>query len=183
MASVFLVRHGKAAASFGAHRDPGLAPEGHRQADATAARLAPCGPLRIYTSPLARARETAAPLAARWGFDPVVEPRVAELPTPGLALAERAAWIREVMRQRWSALDPTLCRWRDALVACVAELERDCVVFSHFIAINVVVGHARGDDRVVVFRPDHASVTECVVREGGEIEVIALGAEAQTEVR
>lgn len=183
MATVYLVRHGKAAASFGAHRDPGLAPEGERQAEATAARLAALGPLPIYTSPLARARETATPLARRWAREPIVEPRVAELPTPGLALEDRAVWIRGVMGRRWSELDPALRDWRDALVSYVAGLADDAVVFSHFIAINAVVGAARGDDRVVTFHPDHASVTRCATGAGAALEVVTLGEEADTEVR
>jgi broad specificity phosphatase PhoE len=181
--TLYLVRHGQATAGFGAHLDPGLSDLGRHQAEAAAARLASLGPLPIYSSPLARACETAAPLAQRWRRTPIIERRVSELPSPTLDLAERARWVREVMLRRWSDLDATLQVWRSALVACVSDFEEDCVVFSHFIAINAVVGAATRDDRVVIFRPDYASVTEVASRAAGRLELVALGPEADTEVR
>ena len=72
MATLFLVRHGKAAAGFDGHHDPGLDELGARQASATATVLAPHGPIQIYSSPLARARETAEPLVERWGSSAVI---------------------------------------------------------------------------------------------------------------
>jgi broad specificity phosphatase PhoE len=58
----------------------------------------------------------------------------------------------------------------------------DCVVFSHFIAINAAVGHATGDDRVVSFRPDNCSIT---IMETGinTLTLLERGVEAITEVR
>ncbi|HEY3101908.1 MAG TPA: histidine phosphatase family protein, partial [Methylomirabilota bacterium] len=53
---LYLVRHGKAAASFSEARDPGLDDAGAAQAEAMAERLAPLGPLPIITSPLRRTR-------------------------------------------------------------------------------------------------------------------------------
>ena len=69
MPIVNLVRHGRAAAGFEGHLDPGLDAVGRSQAEAAAVALAQefKTPVPIYTSPLARARDTAAPLAERWG--------------------------------------------------------------------------------------------------------------------
>ncbi|MBV9044707.1 MAG: histidine phosphatase family protein, partial [Alphaproteobacteria bacterium] len=66
MARIYMVRHGKAAAGFGEDMDPGLDATGKAQAEAVAQKLAPLGPLAILSSPLKRAQETAAPLAALW---------------------------------------------------------------------------------------------------------------------
>lgn len=181
MATVYFVRHGQAAAGFAEHLDPGLGSLGRSQAEAVATRLEGAGPLPIVSSPLARARETAEPLARRWGILPQVEPRISELPSGSRDLDERARWIAEVLAQRWSGLDPVLRGWRDALLRFVSGIKSDCVAFSHFIAINAVVGAASKDDRVVVFRPDHASVTTVAIRSGA-IEVVELGDEAETQV-
>src|SRR5204863_69523 len=78
----YLVRHGKAAASFSEARDPGLDEAGAAQAEAMAERLAPLGPLPIISSPLRRTRETAMPLERRWRFTARVEPAVGEIPSP-----------------------------------------------------------------------------------------------------
>ena len=66
MPRLILVRHGRAAAGWGADLDPGLDELGRTQAENVAKVLAPQGPLPIVTSPLRRCQETAAPLAALW---------------------------------------------------------------------------------------------------------------------
>lgn len=183
MPIIHLVRHGKAAAGFGDHADPGLDATGRRQAEATANGLAPAGPLPIHSSPLARARETAAPLAERWHVTPIIEPRVAEIPSPTQDLAERSRWLSGVMRQAWPALEREagLAQWRDAMLDWARGHEEDCVVFCHFIAINVMVGAATGADALISFAPDNGSVTTLRV-EAGSLHLIELGREAGTHV-
>ena len=88
MTRIHLVRHGQAAAGFGAHKDPGLNDIGRQQAAAVAELLAPLGPLPIYSSPLARAYETAQPLASLWECEVLLEPRVAEYALRGMVLGE-----------------------------------------------------------------------------------------------
>ena len=181
MARIYLVRHGKAAAGFGGHADPGLDDLGRAQAEATAAMLAGLGPLPVYSSPLARAIETAKPLAERWAAEIIIEPRVAEIPSPSDDLTERAAWLRSAMAGRWSTLDDSLQAWRASLIDCVASLPEDSVVFCHFVAINVAVGGAENDDRMVLFSPDNGSVT-ILSNDGGRLGVIELGRTAETRV-
>jgi broad specificity phosphatase PhoE len=181
MATIHLVRHGKAAAGFDGHADPGLDDLGRAQADATARLLAPIGPLPVYSSPLARARETALPLASIWESAIIIEPRVAEIPSPTEDLQARAAWLRSVMADGWSTLDAALNSWRRALLDCLLALPEDAVVFCHFIAINVAVGAARDDDKMVVFAPDNGSVTT-LKNEAGRLEVLDLGRTASTHI-
>ena len=176
-----MVRHGRADAQAQNPRDPGLDDLGRRQAGETAAALAPKGPLPIHSSPFARARETAAALAELWDVEVAIEPRVAEIPFPMTDLAERGAWLRRAMAGRWSSLDEYLQAWRRDLVDCVTRLDRDCVVFCHFIAINVVAGAAQDDDRLVIFQPDNASVT-VFNNGGGELRLLEFGREATTKV-
>lgn len=182
MPRIKMIRHGKAAAGWDGHPDPGLDETGRRQAAAVADLLAADGPVAILTSPLARARETAAPLADRWDLDPLIEPRVAEIPSPTQDLAERTAWLRRAMAGGWSDLDETYREWRDEVVQSLASLEEDALVFSHFIAINAAAGFCMGEDALVVFRPDNCSVTTFEV-DGGTLRLVELGREAETEVR
>ena len=183
MPTIVMVRHGRAAAGFGSHRDPGLDDVGRAQAEATADELARRfeKPVPIYSSPLMRAQETAAALARRWGSKVILEPRVAEIPSPTEDLRERARWLQGVMAGRWADLPPDLTRWRQEMIDCVMEFETDAVVFCHFIAINVVVGAATGAEELIVFRPDNASTTE-IGSDGGRPELIALGVEARSHV-
>lgn len=183
MPTIVLVRHGQAAAGFGSHRNPGLDDVGRAQAEATAAELAARfeEPVPIYSSPLKRAQETAAPLARRWGSEVIREPRVAEIPPPTEDLRERARWLQGVMAGKWTDLPEALLQWRRELIDCVLGFETDAVVFCHFIAINVVVGAATGAEKLIVFRPDNASVTD-VGTDLGSLKLIALGDESDTRV-
>ena len=185
MPTIVLVRHGRAAAGFGSHRDPGLDDVGRAQAEATAEELVRRfeKPVPIYSSPLMRAQETAAALARRWGREVLLEPRVAEIPSPTEDLRERARWLQGVMGGRWADLPPDLIRWRQEMIDCVMEFETDTVVFCHFIAINVVVGAAKGAEELILFGPDNASVTD-IGTDGDELALISLGlgAEAATRV-
>jgi broad specificity phosphatase PhoE len=181
MTTLYLVRHGKAAGGFGEAADPGLDDTGHSQAAAMAAHLTPKGPLALVSSPLQRARETAAPLARAWSAKAAIEPRVAEIPSPTDDLAARAAWLHELMDQRWDQLDAGLVDWRQGILDVLASFEADTVVVTHFMVINAAVGAALGDDRLVVFRPDNCSETviECT---GAGLRLIARGKEAETRV-
>jgi broad specificity phosphatase PhoE len=183
MTAVRLVRHGHAAAGFGAEADPGLDDRGRSQATAMAEVVGPLGPLPLVTSPLRRTRETAAALEAVWGTTARVDPRVAEIPTPTRDLTERSAWLSRAMAGTWADLGPELEAWRDQLVGAVAELTVDTVVVTHFVAINAVVGWCRGDDRVMAVALDNCSVTTLDVAPTGSVVVRELGATAATEVR
>ena len=182
MTRLYLVRHGKAAAGFDSALDPGLDATGEAQAASVAEALRPHGPLPILSSPMQRCRETAAPLAKIWNQAPVIEPRVTELPSPTDDLAERTEWLRGIMGGTWPQAGAASDAWRKNVVAALVELTQPHIVFSHFIAINVAVGAALGDESVVVFRPDNCSVT-VLETDGARLHVISLGDEAETVVR
>jgi len=181
MPKLYLVRHGQAQAGWGEDLDPGLSVIGRGQAKRVAEKIASLGPLEIITSPLARARETAAPLAERWKKRPRLEERVGEIPSPTSNLSERLQWLIPVMAARWPKLGPELHAWRSGVLAALAELASDAVVFTHFIAINVAVGQATGSDRVVSFRPANGSITILEVKKE-ILAVVELGDQAETKV-
>jgi broad specificity phosphatase PhoE len=178
MARVYLVRHGKAEAGFGQSLDPGLDALGREQAEAVARKLNPLGPLPILSSPLARTQQTAAPLAKSWNKSPVIEPAVAEIPSPdGMGLEDRVIWLRKLMAGSWRDVPFDLAAWREHCIATVTGLAQDTVVFSHYVAINVILGAATGDDRIVVFSPDNCSVT-VFETDGEKLRLVERGAEA-----
>lgn len=177
MTRLYLVRHGRAAAGFGESADPSLDPTGISQAGDVARQLFNFGPLLILSSPLARARETAAPLAKLWRCEPILESAVAEIPSPTGNLDERVVWLKQFMAGSWRNATPTLAAWRENVVQSLLGQPADAVIFSHFIAINVAVGSALGGDRVVVFSPDNCSVTVFDV-EGRKLELVEKGREA-----
>lgn len=85
---VLLVRHGESAPARpdrpfpvrDGHGDPPLHPHGRAQAELVGSRLAAEEPIAaIYVTTLQRTHETAAPLAARLGLDPIVVPELREV--------------------------------------------------------------------------------------------------------
>lgn len=182
MPRLYLVRHGRAAAGW-ERDDPGLDDVGRAQADTVAERLALLGPLAIVTSPLRRARQTAAPLEARWGTVASIATAVGEIPSPeGVPSDARPEWLRSVIDGTWTALGPRYVQYRDDVVTFLASLGHDTVVTSHFVAINAAIGAALGDDRMVFLALDNCSVTVMDAGPDG-LAFVEGGSQADTLIR
>jgi broad specificity phosphatase PhoE len=189
MPRIYLVRHAKPAAAWGDDPDPGLDPLGATQAAAVAQQLAKAtADAPVYSSPLRRCRETPLPLCELWGCDATVLPSVAEIPSPPVDREARREWLTAAMQGTWPELHQRApvgsidyLDWRRSVVDALQALPHDCVVFTHFIAINVAAAAAQRREEVVCFRPDHASVT--VIETGAQgLRLIELGREALTGV-
>jgi broad specificity phosphatase PhoE len=181
MTKIYLVRHGQAASGWGMEKDPGLDDLGRSQAQSAARQLTALGPLPIISSPRVRARETAMPLAKLWNVEPTIEDRVGEICFPCETPTDRIQWLQEVMVENWPNLDPDLRQWRREVIEALLTIETDTVVFTHFIAINAAVGHSVGDERVVFFSPDNASIT-ILETDRKRLSLVERGKEAETNV-
>jgi broad specificity phosphatase PhoE len=189
MPRLYLVRHAKPAASWGEEADPGLDSTGIGQALATAQQLAASlARVTICTSPLRRCRETATPLEELWRQPATLMASVAEVPSPPLDQAARRAWLSAAVRGTWKELRETAppgsidyLEWRDSVIDALRATTHDCVIYTHFIAINAAVGAATGSDAVLCFRPDHASVT-VFETDGAGLRLVELGRQADTSV-
>jgi broad specificity phosphatase PhoE len=186
MTTLYLVRHAKPAAAWGETADAGLDETGHTQARRAAEELLALGrKLPILSSPLKRCRETAKPLAALWNSVVEILPAVAEIPSPPLSAAAKQQWLANGMLGDWSQLQasapigsPDYSVWRNDMLAALRALPGDAVIFSHYIAINVILGAAQNSEKVIVFRPGHASITQVEVTPDA-VRVIKLGREAE----
>ncbi len=184
MKRLFLIRHGEPEAAWGDADDPGLSARGRDQA--MAAALALPHNLALWSSPMLRCRETAAPYAARCGVAPAIEPRISEVATPPeigarrVWLAANFAWREGAPARLWSSLDDALRAWREDVIAAARDADGDCALFTHFIAINVLVGAATGRAETIVCRPAHASITELVL-DGTTLALARLGAQMSEE--
>ena len=112
-----------------------------------------------------------------------MQPAVGEIEAPTEDLAERSAWLGEILRdgRRWAELDDERRRWRDGVVAALLAFAVDTVVVTHYIAINAAVGVATGDDRVVSFGPDNCSCT-VLESDGQRLTLVELGRQRETVV-
>lgn len=182
MALLYLVRHGKAATTWDDQDpDPGLNSIGQAQAEARAAKLAGKGPLPVLTSPLRRTRETAKAFEREWNVTARIEPRIAEIPALVDASTRRTEWLKRVLEQRWRELGEPLEQWRRKVLEALLAITCDTVVVSHYVAINVAVGDALGDDRVTCFRPENCSCTVLNLQ-GDKLQVVELGDEGKGRI-
>jgi 2,3-bisphosphoglycerate-dependent phosphoglycerate mutase len=185
-----LVRHGAsgplvAGAPFpllDGHSDPALAPEGEAQARAVAERLAgePLG--GVFASPLRRAAQTAAPLAARIGAEPIVLGDLREVHTGAfegefrMRVANGDPLIARVWsEERWDVIpgaepkDAFAARVREAVDAVVAAAGPDCavVVITHGGVIAELCHQATGSRPFAFINVDNGSITRLVVLPDG----------------
>jgi broad specificity phosphatase PhoE len=179
---LILVRHGEAAASWEESSDPGLSELGHQQAEVAAALLAReiTVKTQIWSSPLRRAVETAAPLAKSMRHVVRVDEAFREIPAP-VPLAQRQTWLRQFMQQQWHEQSEDLLAWRSEALKQLLMLQQPAVVFTHFLVINAVVGQVLDRDETLCFWPANGSITR-LRRQGNSLELIMLGEEITTRV-
>jgi len=177
---IYLVRHGEAAASWGEHPDPGLSEKGDIQAEAVAKRLIALEISNAISSPMTRCQETAAVYGELSGAPITIEPSVTEIPTPS-DVEDRRTWLRALMAGEWSEAPDLVQAWHRDLLSTIQTLPDKTVVFSHFIAINAIVGHLSGATSVTVFRPNYCSVTT-LERQGEDLTLVEQGDSLDTRV-
>jgi broad specificity phosphatase PhoE len=185
---IYMIRHARPASAWGGGEDdPGLDPEGVRQALAACRTLmdlpAAERPARIVSSPLRRCRETAQPLAETLAAPVEVVAEVGEIPTPRtLSTEARGPWLRAALAGRWSDIrgDLDYEAWRRGVHDAVLA-RPGAAIFSHFVAINAIVSLLAGRSEVISFRPDHAAITVFEV-EANQLKLAQLGREAVTGV-
>jgi probable phosphoglycerate mutase len=183
-----LVRHGRPDEDDRERpHDPPLRADGIAQARAVADRLALEGVTRIVSSPMTRALQTAEPLAERLGL--AIET------IDGWAEADRhvdryrsTETLRALGENEWARFldDPiaffggNAAAFRSgvlgALDSTIGELPSDAhvAVFTHGLAINVVLSQALGLACLVHFAPGYASITRLRALPGGAIGVASV---------
>ena len=168
MTSIWLVRHGEAAAGFSEDTDPSLSPLGRKQALQSADTLSLRVPedAALLSSPKRRSIETGEPYAASVRGELEIDTRFIELPSPG-DLAARRQWLDEVLQGQWSALPEPVQLWRRGIVSAIDSITSPTVIFTHFLVINAVAAHISGEDGVVQCLPANASVHELSVEGSG----------------
>jgi len=145
---VLVVQHGEKVRSAG---DPGLTEVGRRQAATVATWLAENRPDidAIVASPLRRAQETAAPIAAAFGLELTTEPRV----------RERMNWDDAASID----LDGFLTEWQRAT---------DDRAYQPAVGDSSVNAAARFIDALVDLEHDHAGVVVVVAHGGVTVDTL-----------
>ena len=178
MAKIFLVRHGEASGTYTEDPDPGLSGKGEAQALSIKRFFMDQLPLKVYSSPLKRAYETAK-LVTGNSVEIFEEPRMSEIPSNTQELSERGTWLKELIGRNWDKQPERLTAWRNQIISFLESQTENTIVFTHFIAINAVVGHLTNSLSVVVCKPDNCSITVLEVSDQ-KLQLLSLPDEAET---
>ena len=183
---IILVRHGESAPAHldapaprvDGRSDPALDPQGRKEADLVAERLQHEDVAAIYVTSLRRTVETAAPLAARLGLEPGVEPRLSEVylgEWEGAVFRKNFAEghpiaLQAIKEERWDAIpgaettEAFQTRIRAGIEAiAAAHPDRRVVVVTHGGVIGSIVALATGARPWAFVGADNGSLTHLVV--------------------
>lgn len=167
--------------------DPELAPQGHEQAGHLARYLEAEKIDAIYASPMARARETAAPLAAALDMEVLISPGVAEwdqnspeyVPVEELKATNDPRW-QAMLAGEWGSdesEDDFKARMLDAIETIISDHRGDRVaIVCHGGIINGYLSHVLGLGDVTrgFFYPNYTSINRVAAASSGERSIVTV---------
>lgn len=183
---IFLVRHGESAPARASspfplvegQADPDLAPEGREHAERVGERLANERLDALYVTTLRRTAQTAAPLAAKLGIEPVVAPLLREVHLgewEGGLFRRNTAEGHPVARrlwaeQRWDVIPGAedAAAFAARVKAGLAEVaaahpDQRVAVFTHGGVIGEAMAQASGSEPFAFLGADNGSITHLVI--------------------
>ncbi len=167
--------------------DPELSESGLRQAEHLAQYLSSEPIDAVYSSPMQRARQTAAPVAAALGLDVVIEAGIAEfdqnspeyIPVEELKAANDPRWIAMV-EGTWDS-DETDAEFRARTIGSIESIiERHpgqrVVAACHGGVINLYLGHVLGLSAATrgFFYPNYTSIHRVAAASSGERSIVTV---------
>jgi broad specificity phosphatase PhoE len=150
--NIYLVRHGEAQLPWSEAENSGLSAAGKPQAEDVIEALGDVPSLRVVSSPLQRAQETALPLSRHFGVTAEIDDRFRDVPLDENR-AIRKAWLVDVASMCWHEVDDAVTAWRNSAWNGMLSAQRDTVIFTHFMLINAMVSRASADERLACFEP------------------------------
>ncbi|MGH0033371.1 MAG: histidine phosphatase family protein [Myxococcota bacterium] len=186
---LLLIRHAlplRVEREDGKPADPPLSEAGKAQAERLAAWLADDEVHAVYASPMARARETAAPLADALGVSARIDPGLVEIdhlshtyvPMEELKAMDRDAWLELVRGGLYAGID--LDAFRDNVRQSIERIvashsgERVAVV-CHGGVINAWGGHVLGvREPFFFFDAGYTSISRFLAASSGERSLVSL---------
>jgi len=153
--TIYLIRHGEAAQAWDEAPDPILSDNGKIQAQTLAENLKV--PVSINTN-------------------------FAEIPSPGIVLKDRRNWLKALFTKTIHQLEQPQLDWRNNIIQGIKSLEKDTLIFSHFMTINAIVGWISRSEKVVNYYPNYCSITR-IEKIANQYYIRELGAELTTIIQ
>ncbi|MGH9305898.1 MAG: histidine phosphatase family protein, partial [Acidimicrobiales bacterium] len=159
--------------------DPGLHQRGLAQAEALAAAMAGERLDAVWSSPMRRARETAAPLARVQGLDVIVDPALVEFDRNSASyipieemIATGDERLAAMGRDDLGHFGTDASTFRKGAVAAIervidAHPSQTVAIVSHGGIMNAYLSHIIGLDRLFFYEPRYAAPTRVLAQAGG----------------
>ena len=165
---LILIRHGEAASAFGDAKDPSLSALGTKQSKKLVKDLDKDFLIeyKFFSSPKARAIETAKPLVDLLKKDLIIKNEFSEIPSPKTNGKEKQRWLKNIMSLPIDKLPKDVNLWRQNLLKVMSSLEKNTIVFTHFMVINALIGHIEKNETLLCFYPANASITTIFIENG-----------------
>ncbi len=166
--------------------DPDLTDLGHRQAKAMADWMAQEHLDALYVSPMARARQTSAPLEEALGLEAAVVPGVQEydasensyIPMEELK-ADKEQWRRFVADQQREDMSSFASVVNSSLEELIANHRGHRIgVVCHGGVVNVWAANVLGLSSGMFFEPEYTSISRFIAASSGERSVMTLNESA-----
>lgn len=158
--------------------DPHLAPQGYEQSRALAEWVSDEGIDAIWSSPMARARETAAPIAARLGLEVRVDEGLSEydkdassyIPIEELKAANDPRWYQ--VPEQPEHFQRVVVEAVERVVA--AHPSQRVAVVCHGGVVNAYTGHVLGIADPLFFLPAYTSISRVLASSSGPRSIGSL---------
>ena len=195
MVKIYLVRHGEATEGW-TSQDPPLSELGKSQAESLVTFVSSTidensiNNIDFISSPLNRCKETASLALEKMYSEIVINNNFRELPSPTLDLKKRINWLRRILPLTWSELlkdketkdsGVNFIQWKKNIKNNIYSLNKDTIIFTHFVVINSIIGEILKSDKIVNFQPSNCSITE-IRKINDRLKLVKLGKSLESTV-
>jgi hypothetical protein len=80
-----------------------------------------------------------------------------------------------------NSLPTIVSNWRDRILSKVLTLNKDTIIFTHFMVINSIIGKLVDNPTLLYFYPDYTSITKIII-EDGIVKEFYVGGEKKTPI-
>ena len=195
MVKIYLVRHGEAAEGW-TSQDPPLSELGKSQAQSLLGFVNSTidensiNNIDFISSPLNRCKETASLALEKIYSEILINDNFRELPSPTVDLKKRVNWLRRILPLTWSELlkdketkdsGVNFIQWKKNIINNIYSLNKDTIIFTHFVVINSIIGEILKSDKIVNFQPSNCSITE-IRKINDRLKLVKLGKSLESTV-
>lgn len=195
MVKIYLVRHGEATEGW-TSQDPPLSELGKSQAESLVTFVNSTidensiNNIDFISSPLNRCKETASLALEKIYSEILINDNFRELPSPTVDLKKRVNWLRRILPLTWSELlkdketkdsGVNFIQWKKNIINNIYSLNKDTIIFTHFVVINSIIGEILKSDKIVNFQPSNCSITE-IRKINDRLKLVKLGKSLESTV-